>query len=95
MPCPVGRTAGLSLWARLPYVIAMVGGLRKRIALARAHRLMLEHNLKQVEADLLRAEPAKQQELRERYDMHVKALRFTERRESWLAARQPKAPTAR
>lgn len=70
----------------------MKGGLRKRMALARAHRLMLEHNLKQVEADLLRAEPAKQRELRECYDMHVKALRFAEQRESWLAARRPKEP---
>ena len=70
----------------------MEGGLRKRMALARAYRLMLEHNLRQVEADLRRAGPAKQQELRERYDMHVKALRFAEQRESWLAARQPKEP---
>ena len=70
----------------------MGGGLRKRMALARAHRLMLEHNLKQIEEDLLRAGPAKQQELRERYDTHVKALRFAERRELWLASRQPREP---
>ena len=67
-------------------------GLGKRIALARAHRRMLEHNLKRIEADLLKAKPAK---LRERYDMHAKALRFAETRESWLASRQPEEPQDR
>ena len=70
----------------------MKAGLRKRLALARAHRKMLEQNLKQLEADLLRTKPERQHELRERYDMHVKALRVAEQRISWLAARQPKEP---